>query len=739
MPQRLGALARFAAGSGGLLIALAAVLILAPGKIPWLSQLDAVLFPAAVQLLPDNSAGEEVGVVRLPVRPGSTNERQLAAMDRLAAILPDIRQTVVWIDSAPLRDAAAWTVEGQRLRRALATAIPPVTLHTDDAASTRWQVQLPLVTARPPMAEIDRDQPPWSVSVPLVHRTADGLSPTPLLGGYQRSRNLGLQWSAWHGLRLPTGAQLTGPDGRIYPHSLVRGRQPREFGLDALPFASLPSVLLIGANGDPALDVAAATLQSMLDTAYSYSPWWSMPLDKVLVVLLLIHFLVVMPRIGAGTGFLLTLLAGLAVLTVQFGLQLTRSEWASFAGSYGMLLAGYPLAALGAYAARDRRRLQSIADRARLELARHQIRQGELDPARKQLLETAASRERLELLYDLAIAYERRRQYANACEAFAACMRQDKAFRDVKDRLAVLAQVGGVAAGPTLSSAATLVMPQAVEKPVLGRYRLERELGRGAMGVVYLGVDPKISRNVAIKTMDMAQLPADEVQEFKARFFREAEAAGRLSHPSIVTVYDVGEEGDLAFIAMDYASGRPLSDYVDNQRLLPIAQVYSLIAEVAEALDYAHSKGVVHRDIKPANLIYDPEQDSIKITDFGIARVGDTRRTSTGTVLGSPSYMAPEQFAGSNVQGTADIFSLGVTFYQLLSGKLPFSGENVAQLAYRISQANYTDVRKLRRELPASASRIIAKALAKAPADRYQRGSDMAEALRRGMPKRKAS
>ena len=735
MRQAVRSLARFAAGSGGLLSALAVALLLVPEHLPGLRQLDGLLLPATVELLPEPPSRDSVAVVRLPTPPAASPEQQQAAMAWLANALPASRQTVVWVDNAGLQGARLWTPEGQALQQALATLAPTPPPLARDSAPATWRRQLVSLSDALRLEASGANDWPRAM---LLQSTEAGLEPTPLLDGYLRSQQFTPRWTA-EGLRLPNGNLLSGPDGIIYPHTALRGWHPQEVAIEALPAENKPAVLVVGATEDARLDNTAAALQSLLDGAYSYSPWWSAPLDKLLVALLLLHYLLLLPRLGTGSGFLLTLLGGVLMLAAQFGLQLTRSEWISFTGGYGMLLVGYPLAALGAFAARDRRQLHATANRASLELARYQIRQGEFDPARKQLLNAAPSQDRLELLYDLAIAYERRRQYSNACEAFAACMRQDKSFRDVKDRLALLQQVGRISTGGTLSSVSTLVMPQSVEKPVLGRYQLERELGRGAMGVVYLGVDPKISRNVAIKTLDMAQLPQDEVEEFKERFFREAEAAGRLSHPSIVTVYDVGEEGDLAFIAMDYASGRPLSDYTDASQLLPIEKVYALMAEVAEALDYAHSKGIVHRDIKPANLIYDPEQDSIKITDFGIARIGDTRRTSTGTVLGSPSYMAPEQFAGGTAQGTSDIFSLGVTFYQLLTGKLPFSGENIAQLAYQISQARHTNARKLRQELPASSDRILAKALAKLPEDRYQRAGEMAEALRRGIPKRKAS
>ena len=220
----------------------------------------------------------------------------------------------------------------------------------------------------------------------------------------------------------------------------------------------------------------------------------------------------------------------------------------------------------------------------------------------------------------------------------------------------------------------TVILPGGgVEKPMLGRYEVEKELGKGAMGVVYLGKDPKIGRVVAIKTMALSQeFEADELKDVKERFFREAETAGRLTHPNIVTIYDAGEEHDLAYIAMEFLKGKDLTPYIKPDTLLPLDKVLSIVARVADALAYAHKNNVVHRDIKPANIMYDLEGDSVKVTDFGIARITDSSKTKTGMVLGTPSYMSPEQLAGKKIEGRSDLFSLGVTLYQLSCGKLPF-------------------------------------------------------------------
>ena len=221
----------------------------------------------------------------------------------------------------------------------------------------------------------------------------------------------------------------------------------------------------------------------------------------------------------------------------------------------------------------------------------------------------------------------------------------------------------------------------------LGKYLIRRELGKGAMGVVYLGKDPKIGRVVAIKTMALKnEFEGEELDDARARFFREAETAGRLQHQNIVTIFDAGEEHDLAFIAMEFLKGKDLVDYTKPERLLPVAQVLSIVERVALALDYAHQQGVVHRDIKPANIMYEASSDSVKVTDFGIARVTDSSKTKTGLVLGTPSFMSPEQLAGKKVDGSSELYSLGVMLFQMLTDKLPFTGGSAVEVMRRITQ-----------------------------------------------------
>jgi predicted Ser/Thr protein kinase len=289
------------------------------------------------------------------------------------------------------------------------------------------------------------------------------------------------------------------------------------------------------------------------------------------------------------------------------------------------------------------------------------------------------------------------------------------------------AQASGAQAGAAAEPGSTTPVQ---DTPKLGRYRLEREIGRGAMGIVYLGRDTAINRLVAIKAIPLASEFSDsELAEARARFFREAETAGRLNHPNIVTIYDVGEERGLAYIAMEYLKGHHLSDYAASGRLLEPRKVLELMARTAAALGFAHKQQVVHRDIKPANLMYDQNSDVLKITDFGIARLTGAGNTRTGIVLGTPSFMSPEQLEGRTVTGHSDLFSLGVSLFQLLTGQLPFAADSMTGLMQQIAEAPHPPLRAFRPDLPACVEGVIDRALAKNPDARFDSGAQMAAAL----------
>lgn len=275
----------------------------------------------------------------------------------------------------------------------------------------------------------------------------------------------------------------------------------------------------------------------------------------------------------------------------------------------------------------------------------------------------------------------------------------------------------------------------AVEINTLGRYQVVKELGKGAMGTVYLGKDPKINRTVAIKTLDLSEeFEQEQIASVKERFFREAETAGRLTHANIVTIYDAGEQDDLAYIAMEFLKGHDLYRYTKQDKLLPISQVIQIAILAADALHYAHQHNVIHRDIKPANIMYLPGKSTVKLTDFGIARIMDVSKTRTGMVLGTPAYMSPEQLTGKkNIDGRSDLFSLGVMLYQLLCGQLPFKGDSMATLMFKIANETARDICTIRPEIGKTAASLVPildKMLEKLPENRYESGAVLASDLR---------
>jgi serine/threonine protein kinase len=266
----------------------------------------------------------------------------------------------------------------------------------------------------------------------------------------------------------------------------------------------------------------------------------------------------------------------------------------------------------------------------------------------------------------------------------------------------------------------------------LGRYEVVRELGKGAMGIVYLAKDPLIGRLVALKTIRVQNSDDDETKEFQQRFVREAQAAGILNHPSIVTVHDIGQDdaSGMSFIAMEYVEGQNLKEILAQGRPLNFEQIGEIIAQVAEALDFAHAKGIVHRDVKPANIIL-LDGMRAKITDFGIAKItSGGNLTTTGQFLGTPNYMAPEQIKGAPVDGRTDIFSLGICLYECLTRRKPFGGDSLTSISYKIVHEPFPPLLDINPQIPDGYEEIVSHSLAKDPSRRYQRGKDMAAALR---------
>ena len=263
----------------------------------------------------------------------------------------------------------------------------------------------------------------------------------------------------------------------------------------------------------------------------------------------------------------------------------------------------------------------------------------------------------------------------------------------------------------------------------LGRYVIVEEIGQGAMGVVYKAVDPLIDRTVAIKTINL-DLSKEELANFEKRFQREVQSAGKLNHPNIVTVYDVGRTEGVAYMAMEFLEGKELREILDSGVVLPIEKIAHIASQVADGLGFAHEHGIVHRDVKPANVMV-MKNGLIKITDFGIAQMSSASRTMSGMVMGSPKYMSPEQVVGQAVDGRSDIFSLGVVLYEMLAGKTPFAGENISAIMYQILNDEPIPPKAFNQNIPDSINFIVLKALAKHPDKRYQNAKEMARDLKR--------
>lgn len=490
--------------------------------------------------------------------------------------------------------------------------------------------------------------------------------------------------------------------------------------------SNMPSVLLL-----------AHSVSSILKQDFFITPTWGVKAQVGIFIAVALYLILLLPRLTAGLGAVITGILFIALLNAHFILMISHAMWLPLMLSASMLLVGHLVLTSKHFFRTEKGKIKADADSAEsnrmLGLAFQG--QGQLDIAFDKFRKVAIDDSLMEVLYNLGLDFERKRQFNKAESVFKYMAEYKPKFRDLETRLVqskAMSETMLLGGSSGRSNASTMVLDKTgVSKPMLGRYEIDSELGKGAMGVVYLGKDPKIGRVVAIKTMALTQeFEPDELKDVMQRFFREAETAGRLNHPNIVTMYDAGEEHDLAYIAMEFLKGKDLGPNTKLDNLLPISQVLSIAIRVAEALSYAHSLNVVHRDIKPANIMYDPASDTVKVTDFGIARITDSSKTKTGMVLGSPSYMSPEQLAGTKIEGASDLFSLGVSMYQLLCGKLPFYGDSMAQLMFRIASEPHVDILTIRSDIPACLVGIINKVLAKNVAERYKTGAEMADAIR---------
>lgn len=484
------------------------------------------------------------------------------------------------------------------------------------------------------------------------------------------------------------------------------------------------------------LEWAAQVINSLLTGSKIKTPTWALAFQRVTIIGLALYLLLLPGRLRGRTGFGISIALSAGLLNSSLILLIVYSVWLPLAVPALFLITGQFFLSIQHDIWKTFRSIQGQATEAYHELASNLQSQGKYDEALKYLKMCPLDTITMDNLYNLALEFERRRQFNQAISVYDYLSHTDENFRDIKERRSrhkVVPNSSSLANSNGDHSKTVLIVDNPnVAQPILGRYEIEEVIGQGAMGTVYKGKDPKIGRTVAIKTLALsAEFESKHLDEVRRRFYREAETAGRLNHPNIVTIYDVGEEHDLAYIAMDYINGEGLENYSHHENLLPINEVFDIGIATAEALDYAHEQNVVHRDIKPANIIYNLSNKTLKLTDFGIACLTDNSRTRTGTILGSPSFMSPEQLEGKKLDGRSDLFSLGVTLYQLFTGYLPFVGESMTALAYKIANSKAASVRKARSELPSCLTRILNKALEKTPKQRYQSGEAFADALRK--------
>jgi len=492
----------------------------------------------------------------------------------------------------------------------------------------------------------------------------------------------------------------------------------------------------------PGVEVVANSVASILNQEFFSRPHWA-PLTELGVLIIFGLFLtLVLPRLKAGIGAVTTL--GLLVGYSGVGTVLFFSSniWLKITPPIMLLVLGYILIISKRFLITEKKKEQVEADSFETNkmLGISFQQQGMLDLAFEKFQRLPIEEDGVkDLLYNLGLDYERKRQFSKALASYKLIVEDGKKFKDLDERIPKLkdaeaTMIFGTSAAKHPGDIGATLMDMET-KPTLGRYEIIGELGRGAMGVVYRGQDPKIRRTVAIKTITLSEFDEESLDEMKERFFREAESAGLLTHPNIVTIYDCGEEHDLAYIAMEFLEGVDLDKYTKRDNLFPMRTALAIVADVAQALDYAHSKDIVHRDIKPANIMMLRDSEKIKVTDFGIARITSSSKTKTGVVLGTPSYMSPEQVSGKKVDGRSDIFSLGVVLFELLTGQKPFTGEDITSLMFKIAKEKHSSPREINPRIPSVVEKIIDKALEKDLEKRYQRAGEMAAHLNRVIAK----
>ena len=489
------------------------------------------------------------------------------------------------------------------------------------------------------------------------------------------------------------------------------------------------------ARGFSALEVAPNIIENILHQKFLTRPPWAERAELGLLALVGLFIILILPRLKALWGLVVSLFlaAGLFGAGIY---SFMNGQWLQVAYPMFLLLAGYLVIISKSFLVTEKGKelVEASAIETNKMLGLSFQGQGMLDIAFEKFRLCPLDDNMKDTLYNLALDFERKRQFSKAGAVLEHIDAKDPKYKDAAAKAAKLKEASeGVVFGGIggAKKEGTVMITGGATKPMLGRYEIEKELGRGAMGVVYLGRDPKINRMVAIKTMMIEEgSDGESAKSVKERFFREAESAGTLNHPNIVRIFDAGDENDVAYIAMELLDGHDLVRYGQKDGLLPLEKAIEYIAIVADALDYAHAQGIVHRDVKPANVML-LKDGSIRVADFGIARITASSKTATGTVMGTPSYMSPEQVAGKKVDGRSDLFSLAVALFELMTGEKPFKGgDGIGTLLFQIANDQHPNVLTVKPGLPPALRTIIDKGLAKNPDGRFQRGSEFAVALR---------
>ena len=470
------------------------------------------------------------------------------------------------------------------------------------------------------------------------------------------------------------------------------------------------------------LEIEAAAVENIINGKFLSRPSWVFFLEILALLYFGFFLLFVIPRVTPRIGAMILIIFLLTWFGASIILFVSNGIWLKVLAPVFLSIIGFALA--------NRRRHIAEKQNENVELNKSLglalQGQGMLDMAFEKFLKCPVEDKAVQkLLYNLGLDFERKRMINKALEVYRHIMKAGS-FKDINERINKLISIDNTLAmnAAAAKKETSFLLQNGATKPTLGRYKILQELGQGAMGIVYLGKDPNINREVAIKTINYADIEADELSDVKARFFREAEAAGKLSHPNIVTIYDMGEDHDMAYIAMELLKGKELTHHCQKGSLLSLKRVLKLVSAVAEALGYAHSQEVVHRDIKPANIIL-LDDDQVKVADFGIARVISSSKTQTGVIFGTPRYMSPEQVAGKRVDGRSDLFSLGVVFYELLTGARPFNGDSMTALLYAVSHTDYIPLDEIAPKTPACCVEIVERLLAKGVSRRYQSASQV--------------